>query len=231
MIDNHPARKKKMSSATTDPDQPENESCPPDSYLTLAQPGTAEIKIQRSRFIGLASHAPDQAAARLLIAKHASHFHDSRHVCHAWRLGQPPRVAEIRNDDGEPSGTAGEPILAEIRKRHLTQVVVVVVRYFGGVKLGTGGLARAYGQAASEALAGATDRIVKLGRTFEVRFPYALQKTLQHLLQRHEGRIEQEDYQADVSWLIWLPHSQWRAFAQELAEASAGSVHLHEPGA
>ncbi len=202
---------------------------PPDSYLTLGDSAAAEIKIQRSRFIGAASPAADEQAARNFIAAQAKRFHDSRHVCHGWSLGIPPLQCENRNDDGEPSGTAGEPILVEIRKRNLSQVVVVVVRYFGGIKLGTGGLARAYGQAAAEALAAAPVRTILEGRTFSVEFPYALQKTLSHLLERHEGKVVQQEYGADVKWSIWLPHSRWAAFAAVLTETTAGSIHLNEP--
>ncbi len=208
------------------PDGPEGANPPPDSYLTLASPGRAELKVQRSRFIGVAAPAPDTDTARQVIADQARRFHDSRHVCHGWRLGPPTDVTENRNDAGEPSGTAGEPILAAIRKRELVQVVVVVVRYFGGVKLGTGGLARAYGEAAALALDDATHRTVKQGRTFNLQFPYPLQKTLQHLLARHTGEVRRESYGAEVSWTIWLPHSSWRAFAADLTETTAGAVTL-----
>jgi len=209
------------------PQDPDPDSLP-DSYLSLGQPATAEIRVQRSRFIAIAAPTENVTATRQIIDTQAGRFHDSRHICHAWRLGTPPAIVENRNDDGEPSGTAGEPILVEIRKRELTQVTVVVVRYFGGVKLGTGGLSRAYGQAAREALAAAPERRIRLGRTFVVQFPYARQKTLQHLLTQHEGEIRQEDYGAEVSWSIWLPHSRWQAFAGDLTEATAGTIQLSE---
>ncbi len=198
----------------------------PDSYLTIGQSGSAELKIQRSRFIGVAAPADDEEAARAFIAQQAKRFHDSRHVCHGWRLGTPPQWVENRNDDGEPSGTAGEPILVEIRKRELTQVVVVVIRYFGGIKLGTGGLARAYGQAAAEALTAAPLRTVRQGREFQLEFPYARQKTITRLLERHDGQVLTEIYEAAVLWTIWLPHSRWNDFGTALTETTAGTVQL-----
>lgn len=210
-------------------ENPRPSSEPPDSFLTLEQDATTEIKIQRSRFIALAAPVGDETAARRVIAAQAQRYHDARHVCHGWRLGAPPQITENRNDDGEPSGTAGEPILAEIRKRDLTRVVVVVVRYFGGIKLGTGGLARAYGQAAATALVAAPLRTVLQGRSFGLEFPYALQKTLQHLLAAHAGRIVRQDYGATVQWTVWLPHSRWEAFQQKLTEATAGAVQLAPP--
>lgn len=196
----------------------------PDSYLTLAQPTSTEIKIQRSRFIAVAAPAGSAESAQQVIGAQARRYHDSRHVCHAWRLGTPPDLRENRHDDGEPSGTAGEPILVEIRKRELTQVVVVVVRYFGGIKLGTGGLARAYGQAAATALTAAALRTVRLGRHFALVFPYTLQKTLRHLVTQHDGEVVQEQYGADVSWRVWLPHSRCATFADAVTEATAGIV-------
>ncbi len=204
---------------------------PPDSYLTLAQPASAEVKVQRSRFIAVATPAADEIEAQRIIAELAGRYHDSRHICHGWRLGTPPLLTENRNDDGEPSGTAGEPILVEIRKRELTQLVVVVMRYFGGIKLGTGGLARAYGQAAAAALAAAPERTVLQGREFQLEFPYAKQKTISHLLARHDGRVVREDYGADVVWTIWLPHSRWASFAAALTETTAGAVRLDKPPA
>lgn len=199
---------------------------PPDSYLTLAGEGRCEIKIQRSRFIGLAAPAEDETQAREVVKTMAAQYHDSRHACFAWRLGMATDITEIRNDDGEPAGTAGEPILVALRKSGLTQVVAVVVRYFGGVKLGTGGLQRAYGQAAEEALAQAPTREVLLGRHFQVSFPYPFQKTMGHLLKAQRGKVLEEQYSEQVTWQIWAPHSTWRSLETNLTEASAGQVKL-----
>jgi uncharacterized YigZ family protein len=206
------------------PTPPDAAGDPPDGYLTLGASGEDELKIQRSRFVACATPATDAGAAGGVVADIARRFHDARHVCWASRLGAPPAILESRNDGGEPSGTAGEPILAEIRKADLTDVVVAVVRYFGGVKLGTGGLARAYGEAAAAALAAAPRREVRLGRHFTLRFPYAFQKSLARLLAHAGGEIVAEEYGADVVWQAWLPHSGWRDFAAAVREASAGRV-------
>ena len=197
---------------------------PPDSILTLAGPATAEIKERKSRFIALAWPAESEEAASSRIAEAARRYHDSRHVCHASRLGVPPDIREASNDAGEPSGTAGKPILVALRKTELVNAIVVVVRYFGGIKLGTGGLARAYGLAAEEALAAARIRKVLLGREFLLDFPYTLQKTIRHHLSGAEGRVVDEEYGEAVAWKIWLPHSQWRRFENVLTETTAGSV-------
>ncbi len=196
----------------------------PDSYSTLEQPAEIEIKVQRSRFIALASPAEDEESAKQFIAQVRKRFHDSRHVCHGWRLGLQSETVENRNDDGEPSGTAGEPILVAIRRSGLTNVVVTVVRYFGGIKLGTGGLGRAYGGAADLVLDKAPQTEVLLGREFDLHFPYPRRKTVQHLLDQHRGRIISEEYGAEIDWQLWLPHSTWQGFLEALTEATAGEL-------
>ena len=204
------------------------EQNPPDSYWTLDQEGHAETKIQRSKFIATAMHASSEEDAQECLAELARKYHDSRHVCYAWRLGCTPATTENRNDDGEPSGTAGEPILAAIRRTGWVDVVVAVVRYFGGVKLGTGGLQRAYGSAADKALAAATGKEILQGRTFALEIPYPFQKTARHYLESQRGRVLGEEYSDKVTWKIWLPHSTWAQYASSLKEASGGSVELEE---
>ncbi len=200
----------------------------PDSYFTLGGSAEVETRIQRSRFIALASPAEDEASARLFIAETKKRFHDSRHVCHAWLLGLPGDTVENRNDDGEPSGTAGEPILMAIRRSGLTNVVVTVVRYFGGIKLGCGGLGRAYGGAADLVLEKAPTLEILLGRKFDLHFPYQRRKTVEHLLTQHRGKPTAEQYGADIQWRIWLPHSTWQSFEASLTEATAGELSLQE---
>jgi len=200
----------------------------PDNYFTLGETSEVETKVQRSRFIALAGPAVDEASAKLFIAQVKKRFHDCRHVCHAWHLGLAPDTVENRNDDGEPSGTAGEPILMAIRRSGLTNVVVAVVRYFGGIKLGTGGLGRAYGGAADLVLEGATPREVLLGRQFLLHFPYPRRKTVEHLLLQQRGKTISEQYGAEIDWRIWLPHSTWQGFEKALTEATAGELSLME---
>lgn len=198
----------------------------PDSYLTLADVAEAELKVQRSRFLAHAGPATTETEARAVVQTFAQRFHDARHVCYGWRLAPPPELCEARSDAGEPAGTAGEPILVAMRQVGLTDTIVVVMRWFGGVKLGTGGLARAYGQAAAAALAAAPRRTVLLGRMFQLTFPYAQQKTLTHLLAAHGGQVRHEDYGTQVTWRVWLPHSRWSDCAAAMTEATRGRVTL-----
>jgi putative IMPACT (imprinted ancient) family translation regulator len=133
-------------------------------------------------------------------------------------------VVEGRADAGEPAGTAGEPILAAIRQADVTETVVVVARYFGGVKLGPGGLARAYGAAAAAALAAAPRRTIRIGVEFTLAFAYSQQGLLGRLLTQHDGHTLSEEFAGRVAWAVWVPHRESAAFARAVTEATAGTV-------
>jgi uncharacterized YigZ family protein len=197
-----------------------------DHLMTLAAPGTAEQKISRSTFLAAAIPIRNEEEARAHIADQRRKHHDARHVCSAWRLGLEEGLRELRHDDGEPSGSAGEPILKAIRAANLTNTAVTVVRYFGGIKLGTGGLARAYGSTSAMALAAAPRRTVRLGRHGMMEFSYSLRDGLARLLAAHGGRIDQEQYTHRIRWRIWLPHSSWDGFNHAVVESTAGLVRV-----
>lgn len=208
----------------TPSDQAESANLPPDRVAVLGGPGRSELTEQRSRFLGFALPADDEEAARAAVADLRRRYHDARHACCAWRLGAPPPPREHRHDDGEPAGSAGEPILAALRKAGLTNALVVVIRYFGGVKLGTGGLARAYGAAAAAALADAPVRDLLLGREFTLAFPYPLRHAVSAVLQARGGRPVSEAYGVDVAWQVWLPNSGCPGFIEAITQATAGVV-------
>jgi uncharacterized YigZ family protein len=210
------------------PDRDDRAGLPPDSVNILGGSGQSDLTEQRSRFLGFAQPASDETAAREAIAAVRQRYHDARHVCSAWRLGAPPPPREFRHDDGEPAGTAGEPLLAVIRRHDLTNTVVVVVRYFGGVKLGTGGLARAYGAAATLAIEAAPRAELVLGRRFQMRFPYALRRAVEHVILARGGRATVEAYGEQVEWEVWLPHSGCLGFAAAISESTAGAVAIQE---
>ncbi|MBK8165973.1 MAG: YigZ family protein [bacterium] len=197
---------------------------PPDAVRVLTGPGRAELTEQRSRFLGFAIPAPDEETARSAVAALRRENHAAHHACSAWRLGTPPPPREYRHDDGEPAGTAGEPILAALRRADLTNALVVVVRYFGGVKLGTGGLARAYGSAAALALSNATAGDLPLGRVYQVEFPYALRHLVAAVVESRGGHPLTESYGVQIAWEIWLPHSGCRGFVEAIVQATAGAI-------
>lgn len=123
-----------------------------ESYLTIAHPAVSELIIERSRFIGHCETAASENDAKAFVAKIRAEHSQASHNCYAYRIGSGDSPLEYYSDHGEPSGTAGKPILGAIQRLELTHVVVVVTRYFGGKKLGVRGLIEAYGQTATQVL-------------------------------------------------------------------------------
>lgn len=141
-------------------------------YLTIAAPAEAQYTDKRSRFLAFAMPVHDAAEARAAVADLQRRYHDARHVCWAYMLGS-ARTDFLSNDNGEPSGTAGKPILGQINSLGLTDVLVAVVRYFGGIKLGTSGLIVAYRTAARMALEAAPAVVRHDMARLTFHFPYA----------------------------------------------------------
>ena len=165
----------------------------PDSFHTLAAPGVGEFKDRGSKFIAYAYPVcTEEEALRQLEAVRKEHF-KARHHCFAWRLGL-DGLRFRANDDGEPSGTAGRPILGQIDAAGLTDVVVIVVRYFGGTLLGASGLIQAYRESAAEALRQAP-KVEKILQEFvQITVGYALLPDLQNAVKKCAADILQESY-------------------------------------
>ena len=152
-----------------------------DLYKTIAEPSTAVIREKMSRFIAFAPPVETAEQAKGVIAEYQRKYHDARHVCWAYMLGQ-ERKDFLSSDNGEPSGTAGKPILGQINSYGLTNIVIVVVRYFGGIKLGTPGLIQAYREAARSAIEEAAIIEERVKRTATVSFGYVSLTPVMRLL-------------------------------------------------
>lgn len=142
-----------------------------DSFFTIAGPGEGMLREKMSRFIAFARNVYDPEEAKAIVKDFQNRYHDARHVCWAYMIG-PERAVWQLNDNGEPSGTAGKPILGQINSFNLTDVIVIVVRYFGGIKLGTPGLISAYREAARLALEDAGKIELHQSETILIHFPY-----------------------------------------------------------
>ena len=142
-----------------------------DIYYTIAKEGSGIFKEKMSKFLSFALMVENAEQARQIVKQYQNEYHDARHVCWAYMLG-PERTEWQLNDNGEPSGTAGKPILGQINSFGLTNVIVVVVRYFGGIKLGTPGLIAAYREAARLALEDAGKQEVFQMESIKITFPY-----------------------------------------------------------
>ncbi|KYH32715.1 IMPACT family protein [Neomoorella mulderi] len=179
------------------------------SYLTVAREATAEIKIERSRFIGHAREVDSEAAAREFITRIQAEHRQATHNCFAYRLGLGKQEIVYYSDAGEPGGTAGRPILGAITSLGLTNVAVVVTRYFGGKKLGVRGLIEAYGQAARRVLeeAGSIRRVVT--RELELTCNYAELDQVLYTVNSRGGRVVETDYDSKVRLKVAVPLSLW----------------------
>lgn len=166
-----------------------------DSYTTIATTGQSQYTESRSRFLAFAHHVEEEADVKELLADYKRKYHDARHICYAYVLGSNAEMTR-QNDDGEPSGTAGRPIMGQIRSAELTYVAVIVVRYFGGVKLGTSRLTIAYKTAAAEALAAATTEEKLVCSRLLVSVPYADADTVMRYVREADGIITHRDYTA-----------------------------------
>ena len=197
-------------------------------YLVPSGFGQGEYTEKRSRFIGqLWPVESETEALEHLAAVRKTHY-DARHNCFAYivRDGGVVRYG----DDGEPQGTAGQPILAVLNGAGLTNVCCVVTRYFGGVLLGTGGLVRAYTAAAKAALSDAGISRMALWQRLRIPCPYPLFERMKRLLEQHEAVLRETDYGADVAMSVLVRADRAAAFADALRELTAGAVAAQKIG-
>ncbi|MEZ4649811.1 MAG: YigZ family protein [Candidatus Eisenbacteria bacterium] len=203
---------------------------PSDQYASIENGPEVETKVKGSRFLGQVFRAPDAESAGLALAAIRKQYYDATHHCSAFRVGAPESAEERSDDDGEPSGTAGVPILGAIRREDLFDVFVVVTRYFGGTKLGTGGLVRAYGDSAREALAATPRRTVWRESTLEIGTTYEDVGAVEAVLAR-EGRhlrnVERE-FLDQVRFRVTLLRSQVSSLEAILTEATAGRAAVQD---
>ena len=164
-----------------------------DEYRTIERQGEGYYTEKRSKFLAFAHHVKTADEAKSIVANYRKRYYDARHVCWAYMLGA--KRSEYRaNDDGEPSSTAGKPILGQINASELTNVLVVVVRYYGGINLGTSGLIVAYRQAAANAIANATVVSRQVEETVVYDFPYVMMNQVMRIVKDMEPRIVDQTF-------------------------------------
>jgi uncharacterized YigZ family protein len=200
-------------------------------YRIPAQDWTAEEEILKSRFIAHLAHAPDVESARAFIARIKGLYPDATHHCWAYRVGPPGSTALIGlSDDGEPHGTAGRPMLNVILHSEVGDLAAVVVRYYGGTKLGTGGLTRAY----SGAVALALQTLPTLEKVQRVRLTlvvdYGVVTLLRRLLSGFDHLLDAEEFGADVTLRLRLPYSELERFRTAIDDLTHGQALLELDG-
>lgn len=181
----------------------------------------AEFTEKKSRFIGQIWPVSTEEAAREKIEQVKKHYHDARHNCWCYLL----RDGTVRySDDGEPQGTAGQPMLEVFSREGVTDVVCVVTRYFGGILLGTGGLARAYSKSAKDALVAAGVSVERLWDRILVPCSYSLYERLKTETEKAGGVVEETDFGADVVLTVLMPEESTESYLARLTELTAGNV-------
>lgn len=183
-----------------------------------------ELQMKNSRFIGRASYTPNVEAAKMFIEQVKAEEPHCTHAVYAFAIGHGATVTHGMSDAGEPSGTAGRPALAVVKGSGLGDVTVVIARYFGGTKLGTGGLVKAYAETARQVLA-ALPVIEKVERqSVQVTIPYVFYEPVKRLIEAHQGRVEAEAFAIEVTLHLTFGADDLLAFQAALAEATRGQV-------
>ncbi|MDV2582834.1 YigZ family protein [Alkalibacillus haloalkaliphilus] len=198
-----------------------------ENYLTVKKEGKHEINIQKSRFIGHIKRTETEEEAQAFIQKIKKEHASATHNCSAYMIGEQNLIQKAQ-DDGEPSGTAGVPMLEVLKQMDLKDTTVVVTRYFGGIKLGAGGLIRAYSSSTSEAIRqiGAVKR--SLMREVIITAEYGMLGKLENELRNHKQLIENIDYAERVSFHVLVPVSEVDSFKGWIVDFTSDQVEMRD---
>ena len=191
-----------------------------DEYKTItATGGEGYYTEKRSKFLAFAHHVESVDEVKELLAAYRKKYFDARHVCYAYTLG-PAREEFRANDDGEPSSTAGKPILGQINSNELTDILVVVVRYYGGVNLGTSGLIVAYREAAAEAIANCQVETRQVEEVISYTFAYPLMNDVMRIVKEMNPRIVSQTYDNTCDIRLSIRQSEAEQLRQRLSKLS-----------
>lgn len=194
-----------------------------DTYRTIAEPSEGIYTEKRSKFIAIALPVQSVEEVKEHLEVFQKKYYDARHVCYAYMLGA-DRKDFRANDNGEPSGTAGKPILGQINSNELTDILIVVVRYFGGIKLGTSGLIVAYKAAAAEAIASA--RIIEktVDEEVTVWFEYPFMNDIMRIVKEEEPEILNQSYDMDCCMTLRIRRSMMPKLRERLEKVETARI-------
>jgi uncharacterized YigZ family protein len=194
-------------------------------YKIPAAKYRTEEKIRQSKFIATVAHASTEEDVKNFISAVKDEFSDATHNCWAYVAGPPGDTARVgMSDDGEPHGTAGKPILSVLLHSGIGEIVAVVTRYFGGVKLGTGGLVRAYSGSVKNALGGLPVKEKRDNIILTVILDYSKITAVKKMVESFNSQIIEENYEADVSFKIELPKSDEDSFSRAVTDLTGGKI-------
>ena len=192
-----------------------------DQYKTILEEtiGEGYYTEKRSKFLAFAHHIESVDEAKELVIAYRKQYYDARHCCYAYMLGSEQKVFRA-NDDGEPSSTAGKPILGQIISHELTDVIVFVIRYFGGVKLGTSGLINAYRTAANEALSNASVVVKQVEETIDFDFTYPMMNDVMRIVKEMQPRVIDQKFDNTCSIKLSIRKSEAEQLRMRLSKLS-----------
>lgn len=190
-----------------------------DEYRTISGTSEGYYTEKRSKFLAFAHQVEDVAEVKDIVAGYRKKYYDARHVCYAYMLGA-ERLEFRANDDGEPSSTAGKPILGQINSNELTNILIVVVRYYGGVNLGTSGLIVAYREAAADALAHATIETRQVEEIVKYSFAYPQMNDVMRIVKDMNPRIVSQTYDNTCEIVLSIRKSEAEQLKSKLAKLS-----------
>ena len=190
-----------------------------DEFKTITATNEGFYSEKRSKFFAFAHHVETAEQAKDIVASYRKKFYDARHVCFAYMLG-PERTEFRANDDGEPSSTAGKPILGQINTNELTDILVVVVRYYGGVNLGTSGLICAYREAAADAIAHAVIETRQVEEVVCYNFAYPLMNDVMRIVKEMQPRVIDQTFDNTCSIKLAIRKSEVEQIRNRLAKLS-----------
>ncbi len=200
-------------------------------YMTeicvIQKAGTGEYEEKKSRFIASLARVETEDEAQAFIATVRKKYYDARHNCSAFVLGRNREISRC-SDDGEPSGTAGRPMLEVLNGAGLTDVVAVVTRYFGGTKLGTGGLVRAYTAAMQAAVDDSELAVLRAGVEIQIQVAYSDVDKLLSYIQSKGLKVKDSEYGEKVCYQIILPEPEKERHIREITELTAGRCNIRE---
>ena len=190
-----------------------------DEFKTITNIGEGTYSEKRSKFLAFSHHVENVDEVKDILQSYRKKYYDARHVCYAYVLG-PERDVFRANDDGEPSSTAGKPILGQINSNELTDILVVVVRYYGGVNLGTSGLIVAYKTAAAEALAASNVVSRQVEEIVSYSFPYVMMNSVMRVVKEMKPRIVSQNYEGTCEIKLGIRHSEASTLRAKLEKLS-----------
>ena len=190
-----------------------------DEYRTISGTSEGYYTEKRSKFLAFAHHVDTVDEVKDIVAGYRKKYYDARHVCYAYMLGT-ERLEFRANDDGEPSSTAGKPILGQINSNELTNILIVVVRYYGGVNLGTSGLIVAYREAASDAIAHATVETRQVEEIVKYSFAYPQMNDVMRIVKDMNPRIVSQTYDNTCEIVLSIRKSEAEQLKSKLAKLS-----------